>query len=281
MSAARQDLISPALRRKERSWPALALSVTLHVGLLGAAYVSFRNATPLQVINAVPITLVTPGEASLRAAEQAAKEQTQQTPEPAPTPAPTPAPPQPEPKPAPKPAPKPQPAPPAPPPPKSLDLAALAAKSLPKPAPKTASNSLLDRLSGASAANAARGPARAETAPTARDAIGAGVVNAGTLDALAAVTAKLGRIWNPNCGVEGAQSVKVRVHVELTPEGRLAAPPRLVGAYDGDPVASAAAVRARNAVVRGAPYDNLPRNDYGRWRAFDVNFDAKKICQGY
>jgi hypothetical protein len=69
--------------------------------------------------------------------------------------------------------------------------------------------------------------------------------------------------------------------VELTPEGRLAAPPRLVGAYDGDPVASAAAVRARNAVVRGAPYENLPRNDYGRWRAFDVNFDAKKICQGY
>jgi protein TonB len=281
VSAASQDLISPALRRKERSWPALALSVLLHVGLLGAAYVSFRNATPLQVINAVPITLVTPGEASLRAAEQAAKEQTQLAPEPAPTPAPTPAPPQPEPKAEPKPAPKPQPALPAPQPPKSLDLASLAAKSLPKPAPKTASNSLLDRLSGASAANAAKGPARAETAPTARDAIGAGVVNAGTLDALAAVTAKLGRIWNPNCGVEGAQSVKVRVHVELTIEGMIPdrSPPRLVGNYT-DPVSRAAADRALRAVNRGVPYE-LPRNDYAHWRAFDVNFDAKKICQGY
>ena len=47
-----------------------------------------------------------------------------------------------------------------------------------------------------------------------------------------------------------------------------------------DPVQRAAAIRALSAVSRGAPYENLPRDDYNYWKTVILNFDAKKACQG-
>src|SRR5665647_3430225 len=76
------------------------------------------------------------------------------------------------------------------------------------------------------------------------------------------LASKLNRLWNPNCGAEGAAGLTVQVHIQLNPSGTLAAQPALVGAQSNDPVWQAAAQRALNAAARGAPYDELPRDRY-------------------
>src|SRR5437763_1271735 len=89
---------------------------------------------------------------------------------------------------------------------------------------------------------------------------GGGVVPATSLSdgELGALRGKLEKLWNPNCAVEGAQGVVVKVRMRLTPEGRLAAPPELVNraAIDGsgNAVLIASAQRAVSAVGRGQPY---------------------------
>jgi outer membrane biosynthesis protein TonB len=217
-------------------------------------------------------------------------------PKPAPRPIPHPAPPTPRPpppKPTPTPTPKPKPAPPKPAP--DLDLTSLA-----KAAPKRAAANLdltslakakahgvhpsdlnLAALAGDTAGGhrggaAARGAFRPETDRFARQAVGA--ANALTGDELGALQAKLIPLWHPNCGVEGAQHVVIKVELKLDGAMHLAAPPKLLaqtsaGAPQG--VVDAAAQRALTATAEGAPYTELPRNAP---KDIILKFDAKEMC---
>ena len=99
---------------------------------------------------------------------------------------------------------------------------------------------------------------------------------------LGLLTDKLRRLWNPNCSVEGASRILVKVRIRLTPDGRLAAPPELqnAGALQGDAMLQAAGQRAVSAVGRGAPYTELNPEHYEGWRDIVVNFDGKKACAG-
>jgi hypothetical protein len=104
------------------------------------------------------------------------------------------------------------------------------------------------------------------------------------VDQLAAISAKLGRLWNPNCGVEGSANVVVKIRLTLDPNGRLLRAvlvdeQRINGS--GDSVLRAAATRALTAVARAAPYDELPSEDFASWRSFVVAFDARQQCRGY
>ena len=253
--------------------PALFGSAVLHLSLLAAGLIAWPHMTTPLPVAPVTVNLVSKAPvADVRPAEEAPTEQLAAAPEPAPTHVPIP-----EPTPV---APAPTPATPAPTPPKppALDLDALASKlPKPKPKPQLDLNALASRLPR-QAANAPKGPAiRPETAPQARAAVGA--AQGLSADEASLLASKLNRLWNPNCGAEGAAAILVKVNIQLTPVGGLASPPALVGPQSNDPVWQAAAQRALNAAARGAPYDELPRDRYAVWRDIIVNFNGREACR--
>jgi outer membrane biosynthesis protein TonB len=270
--------------RRELS-PAFLGSVLLHGSVAAALLISFHFTRDLKVGAVVPVTIVSSApDADIRPAEQAPETQTAQTEEPvpavppdaSPAPVPTPQPPAPAPAPSkPAPAPKPTPAPPKPTPTptaaakpqpptkadKGLDLDALAA-----------SVSKLAKPAGARPSSAAKGAARAETAPVARTAPGTGL----SALALNGMTEDLQRRWNPNCDVEGGRDVVVKVTFTLGGGGQVVGQvsTQLVGARNA--VSTAAADRAVRAVYAAAPFRNLPRDFYGE--QIKVNFNAREAC---
>lgn len=281
--------------------PALIASALLHAVVFGLGYVVWPNfSKPITLPASTPVTLVASAPTpDVRPAVEAPKVETAQTPEPVPQTAPEPpspvvAPPAPTPPkpPTPKPAAQaavtPAPTPPAP----TLDLNALA-KNAAKPKPRQAldlnalaapkqSLDLAALAAGGKPRNAQRGPARAETDLQARQALGA--AQGLSADEIGLLAAKLNRLWRPNCGVEGAGNVIIRVEMKLTINGALASRPVLVGQSSSgvaESVIQASAVRALSAIAQGAPYSELPRARYDSWRDVIVNFDARKACGGF
>ncbi len=289
-------------------YPAYAASAGLHLIVLLAGVIAWPWMAPTKIMAVTPVTLVTRAEVTdLRAAEKAetVQEAAIETPvESAPPEVVTPPPPAPAKPPLAKPQPTPKPVPPKPVPTKpvptkpapafNLDqLAASVSKAKPQkptPAAKPAPSLDLDALaasvgkspSSAKPSSAPKGATRAQTDLVARQAVGAG--KGATVDQLAAISAKLGRLWNPNCGVEGSANVVVKIRLTLDPNGRLLRAvlvdeQRINGS--GDSVLRAAATRALTAVARAAPYDELPSEDFANWRSFVVAFDARQQCRGY
>ena len=272
----------------ENRVPALLGAVLLHALVLGAFLIVLPLwSTPLQLINATPVTIVShaPPEAP-SATVQSPEPAPETTPAPAPAPTPQPAPPPPAP--APAPAPKPAPPPAAPPKPQSkpLDLNALA-NSLPQAKPQPNKNvrpssrpvDLTSLAASLPKSAGARGPAR----PAAGPIVNPGPVRPLTGDEMGAVTAKLMRLWHPNCGAEGVGKVVVRVEMHLTEDGRLSGSPSLLDrpvVEAAGPVAQASAQRALTAVVQGEPYSELPHDRYAAWKDIVVRFDAKQACSG-
>ena len=279
-------------------YPAYAASAGLHLIVLLAGVIAWPWMAPTKIMTVTPVTLVSLAEVTdLRAAEKAetVQEAAIETPvETAPPEVVTPPPPAPaKPQPTPKPVP-PKPVPTKPAPAFNLDqLAASVSKAKPQkptPAAKPAPSLDLDALaasvgkspSSAKPSSAPKGATRAQTDLVARQAVGAG--KGATVDQLAAISAKLGRLWNPNCGVEGSANVVVKIRLTLDPNGRLLRAvlvdeQRINGS--GDSVLRAAATRALTAVARAAPYDELPSEDFANWRSFVVAFDARQQCRGY
>ena len=244
------------MRRAEVS-PAALGSVALHGGVALVLMVSW-GARDLKIGSVVPVTIVsTAPDADTRAAEAAPMTQSAATdaPTPAVPPEAIPTPPTEPPTSAPMLA-KPRPA------QKALDLDALAA-SLTRPA----------RNSPQRSSSAAGGAIRPETAPVARQTLGAGLA-AGA--ALAGLAEELQRRWNPNCDVQGGRDVVVRVTFALGLGGQLIGEvtPQIPGPRT--PLAQASAERAVRAVYAAAPFRGLPQDFYGDRIA--VNFDAREAC---
>ena len=280
--------------------PSFAVSAALHLALFLAAYVTWplwskkidftQDAVPITIVNSAPV-------ADVRPAEKAEKAQTAAAPEPEPTPAP--APPAPEPAPEPKPAPpppaptpKPQPAP-KPPPPKpspapkpkpkpqelNLDQLAAAPVKAAKPTPKSRPLDLTALAAAPKGAksNAPKGAAHPETDLLARLAVGRATALNG--DAMSALQSKLNRLWNPNCEVEGAAGVQVRVEMKLSSSGFLIGQPTLVsqaGSGVDASVVGASAQHALSAVKQGEPYTEIPRDGP---HDIILRFNAKQACQ--
>ena len=272
-------------RSTPRPYLAPLLSIGLHLAVLTAGLVAWPwLKTPTKIMAVTPVTVISKGpindvsaaleDQSIQAAAtetpaddaplQAPKPEQVLSPEPQqPKPASPQAPPPPAPSLKPIPIPKPFSPPLKPVPAKAapgLDLDALANRIRPTPAAAS----------------------RASSAQKGRSAVGAG--RGSTLDVMQAISARLGRLWNPNCGVEGSANVVVKVRLNLAPGGRLVRATlideqRLL--QSGNGVLQAAATRALTAVARAAPYDELPAETYADWRSFVVSFDARQICRGY
>jgi periplasmic protein TonB len=246
--------------------PAMLGSVLLHATVAAALLISWNFARDLKVGSVVPVTIVSRApDADLRKAEQAPVEQTAQADEPvpqaplestppAPQPKPTPPPPTPKPMPTPaKPIPAPAPVKPAPQvkPEKSLDLDAL-----------SASISKMQKAATPKPSSAAKGPARAETAPEARATQGTGV----SALAMNGLVAQLRRHWHPNCEVEGARDVKILVTFSVGPNGQV--DPGSANANGSEnssnPVVKAAAERAIRSVYEVAALKLITPDFYGQ-----------------
>jgi hypothetical protein len=250
--------------------PALLVAIALHAGVLALVLFTPSHLPP-PVGSSVPINIVSSAQfTDTRPAVQAPQTQAAAAPEPVPQAAPQP--------------PAPQVAPPAftqavtqqpkvqrpvPPPQPSLRAAAPAAK----PFDFNHMQQIIEnarRTSGAPTSSAVHGPARAETAPQARPDAGHGLSQSD----LVGLEQLLERLWNPNCDVVGGSSVKLQVKFTVDLSGGLLGRPSAGGAeHSPDPVVSAAARRALDAVQQAAPY--APPY-YGQ--AIVVNFDAKEAC---
>lgn len=284
--------------RRERSdlTGVLVVSALLHAGLLAAGMVSWPWARRIEQVQVTPVTLLTTEElARLTAAAQSPTPEPAEVEDPLETAPPDaafeePAPVAPEPPPAPaaKAAPKAEPKPAKPvektAPGKAEPKTSAAARP---PSPNVDLNALAEsiaktaRPSGPTRSAAPKGPTRPETDLQARPPDGA--ARATTQTAMNGIVARLQRVWNPNCAVEAAAGVQVRVRLQLAMDGRLTRA-ELVDYRDvnaiGDPVVRAAAIRAMSAVSAASPYPGLPQETYDDWRSFVVNFNAKAACGG-
>jgi outer membrane biosynthesis protein TonB len=254
--------------------PSMLAALGLHVAVLASGLLVWPwGGKPVQIANVTAVTLTPSSPAPPPPALQAPETQTATAPEPTPKPQPPKPPP-------PKPQPTPTPVKPTPPPPK------IDPKGIPKPAaakPKPAEPDFLSSLttsldkSVVKPSAATKGPPRLETAPMARTDPGAAQATANAADA---VGARLNRIWNKSCGVEGFRDVVIRVKFNLTPEGALQGVPQVMDvAQAGNSVWQAAADRAVRAVVQAAPFAELPRQTYGQWKTFTAIFNCKEACQ--
>jgi outer membrane biosynthesis protein TonB len=259
--------------------PALLAAFLLHLGLLAAGLIAWPwLSKPIPPGAVTSVTLVAAAPAPLSPAEQAPEPAPATAPEPSPTPVqPPPAPaPTPAPTPPPKPAPTPKPAPPEPPKPQ-----AKASKSAKDDSFLSTLTSSLDKQ--AAKADAHRGPGakgalRAEQADAARQDQGA--AEAATVDAENAVGARLNRIWNKRCDVEGFRNLEdIHVQFHLSPDGDLQGAPQVTSAERSDPVWRAAAEAAVRAVYQAQPFRDLPKQTYSQWRTFTANYQAKEACK--
>lgn len=273
--------------RRERSplTTALIVSAIAHAAVIGAALIPWPWARELKVGAVVPVNIVSNIPANPRPAVEGPLEQPAQTESPEPD-APLEAPaaaqpelaepqPQPQPKtPAPRPAPAPKPAPEKAPPKKAEPAKSPPARPAP---PKKESgldlDALADSLKGSQSSSASKGRNRPETAPEARNTSGSGVSGA----AMSGLAEELQRRWNPNCEVDGARDVRVRVTFRLSSDGRVVGDVEAGGQErSSDPVVRAAAERAIRAVYGAAPFTTLPREFYGA--PIVVSFNAAQAC---
>lgn len=273
--------------RRERSplTTALIVSAIAHAAVIGAALIPWPWARELKVGAVVPVNIVSNIPANPRPAVEGPLEQPAQTESPEPD-APLEAPaaaqpelaepqPQPQPKtPAPRPAPAPKPAPEKAPPKKAEPAKSPPAK--PAPAKKESGldlDALADSLKGSQSSSASKGRNRPETAREARNTSGSGVSGA----AMSGLAEELQRRWNPNCEVDGARDVRVRVTFRLSSDGRVVGDVEAGGQErSSDPVVRAAAERAIRAVYGAAPFTTLPREFYGA--PIVVSFNAAQAC---
>ncbi|MFN3573084.1 MAG: energy transducer TonB [Phenylobacterium sp.] len=273
--------------RRERSplTTALIVSAIAHAAVIGAALIPWPWARELKVGAVVPVNIVSNIPANPRPAVEGPLEQPAQTESPEPD-APLEAPaaaqpelaepqPQPQPKtPAPRPAPAPKPAPEKAPPKKAEPAKSPPARPAP---PKKESgldlDALADSLKGSQSSSASKGRNRPETAREARNTSGSGVSGA----AMSGLAEELQRRWNPNCEVDGARDVRVRVTFRLSSDGRVVGDVEAGGQErSSDPVVRAAAERAIRAVYGAAPFTTLPREFYGA--PIVVSFNAAQAC---
>ncbi len=80
--------------------------------------------------------------------------------------------------------------------------------------------------------------------------------------------------WNIPPGMEGAKDVRVRVHLRLSRSGEIVGEPKVsvTGGPKGTRQAMAAA--AMRAVLRAAPFKNLPIDQYDDWKEVTINFES-------
>lgn len=79
--------------------------------------------------------------------------------------------------------------------------------------------------------------------------------------------------WNIPPGMEGAKDVRVRVHLRLSRSGKIVGEPKVTVTGGPKGTRQAMAAAAMRAVLRAAPFNNLPIDQYDDWKEVTINFE--------
>ncbi|MCF8475131.1 MAG: hypothetical protein K9G26_10580 [Emcibacter sp.] len=90
--------------------------------------------------------------------------------------------------------------------------------------------------------------------------------------------------WNIPAGAKGAEGLRVSIRMRLDIDGRLIGSPKIVDASrmdaPGQEYFRTAAESALRAVLKCAPYNFLPKDQYNLWRDIEIIFDPEQMLNG-
>ncbi len=96
-----------------------------------------------------------------------------------------------------------------------------------------------------------------------------------------ALAARVSRCWTAPVGAKGVESMRVRIAVQLSREGRLVGLPRFLDVdsrrLKTDPYYRVFVESARRAVLACAPYDDLPQPLYRLWQQIEFTFSPRNM----
>ncbi len=96
---------------------------------------------------------------------------------------------------------------------------------------------------------------------------------------LDALRARLMALWNPPVGIKDPQDYVIVIRIQLSPDGRLRAPP-IVLSHGNGMLFDTARDSAVRAVFRGQPFDMLKPAHYDTWKDIEVTFDPRDMFHG-
>jgi TolA protein len=99
-----------------------------------------------------------------------------------------------------------------------------------------------------------------------------------TANDIAALSGQIGRCWNIPVGGLGAETIIVKIRIQLNRDGTLMRQPEIRN-QGSSPFFQAAADAALRAVLQCQPY-SLPPEKYEAWKDLPLSFDPKKMFGG-
>lgn len=93
-----------------------------------------------------------------------------------------------------------------------------------------------------------------------------------------AFRAQVSRCWTPPVGGLGADAIIVKLHIELSEDGRLVRPPQVANSVNS-PFFTPAADSAVRAVLQCEPY-RMPPEKFSQWHDMLLNFDPRQMYGG-
>ncbi|WP_138379065.1 cell envelope integrity protein TolA [Luteithermobacter gelatinilyticus] len=104
-----------------------------------------------------------------------------------------------------------------------------------------------------------------------------------TLSLADAIRRQVHNCWSIPAGAKNAEDLQVVIRINLTPDGKLARPPKVKDQdrmhQPGQEFFRTAAESALRAVRKCEPYE-LPRDKYELWREIELIFDPKEVLTG-
>lgn len=84
--------------------------------------------------------------------------------------------------------------------------------------------------------------------------------------------------WSVIPGMEGMADVRIKVHMKLDQDGNIVGEPEVEATGgDNDSTRRALAGGAYRAIMKSAPFSNLPKDKYDAWNEVVVNFDPSDL----
>ncbi|AJY47184.1 hypothetical protein [Martelella endophytica] len=121
------------------------------------------------------------------------------------------------------------------------------------------------------------GGARRSEAPA---ALGGQRTTAGSTLSQSEIDALRGQIqrnWSILAGLDGADGVRIRIHMKLDPSGAIIGEPEVTATGGSDSARRILAGGARRAVLKASPFTQLPPEKYDAWSEVIVNFDPSQM----
>ncbi|NTF88261.1 TonB C-terminal domain-containing protein [Agrobacterium rhizogenes] len=84
--------------------------------------------------------------------------------------------------------------------------------------------------------------------------------------------------WNIPADLPHADKVRVAVHMKLDRSGQIIGSPEVTATGGPEQTRNAVAKSASRAVLRSAPFKNLPLDKYDAWKEVIINFDTSNLA---